>query len=68
MSDSQLPKVTGGPLKPGFGLSGAVLQPDKSSRRCFRVFMSSVSTQSRPSLTADYWFWIRRTGQFNEGI
>jgi hypothetical protein len=50
--------MTGGPFKPGFGLSGAVLPLDKVFPPLVRVFVSSISTQSRPSLTAGYWFWI----------
>ena len=52
------PREAGGPLKPGFGLSGEVLLLDKVFPPLFRVFVSSISIQSRPSLTAGYWLWI----------
>jgi hypothetical protein len=47
-------------FKPGFGLSGPVLQLDRVFLPLFRVCVSSISIQSRPSLTAGYWFWISR--------
>jgi hypothetical protein len=34
------------PLKPGFGLSGAVLQPDRVFPLIFRAFVSSISNRS----------------------
>ena len=42
------PHRDGGPLKPGFGLSGAVRQPDTVSPLLVRVFVPSILTQSRP--------------------
>src|SRR5713101_4698985 len=39
---------TGGPLKPGFGLSGAVRQLDKVFPPLVRVFAPSIPTRSRP--------------------
>jgi len=37
---------TGGPFKPGFGLSGEVLQLAESSRRSFGFFVSSIPIRS----------------------
>jgi hypothetical protein len=48
----------GGPLKPSFGLSGAVSEPGRVLLPLFRGFVSSIPTPSSPSLTAGYWFWI----------
>src|SRR5208282_1427232 len=39
---------TGGPLKPGFGLSGAVPPLDKVFPPLVRVFVPSILTRSRP--------------------
>src|SRR6266705_4382602 len=38
---------TGGPLKPGFGLSGAVRRLDKVFPPLVRVFVPSIPTRSR---------------------
>jgi hypothetical protein len=38
----------GGPLKPGFGLSGDVRQLDKVFPPLVRVFVPSIPTRSRP--------------------
>jgi hypothetical protein len=48
----------GGPLKPGFSLSRAVLQLKRVSPQLVRAFVPSIPTRSRPSLTAGYWFWV----------
>src|SRR5438552_12953485 len=42
------PSTTGGPLKPGFGLSGTVLALDKVLPPLVRVFVPSILTLSRP--------------------
>src|SRR5205085_11194086 len=41
-------RVTGGPLKPSFGLSGAVRPPDTIFRLPVRAFSPSIRTQSPP--------------------
>jgi len=41
--------IEGGPPKPGFGLSGDVLQLDRVFLPFFRVLVSSISTRSPPS-------------------
>jgi len=45
------PTSTGGPLKPGFGLSGAVLQLDKILPPLVLVFLPSIPTRSPPAFT-----------------
>jgi len=40
-------QLAGGPFKPGFGLSGAVLQPDRVFLPLFPVFGSPISTLSQ---------------------
>jgi len=41
-------KTAGGPLKPDFGLSGAVLSLDKVFPPLVRVFAPSIPTRSQP--------------------
>jgi hypothetical protein len=43
--------MTGGPLKPAFGESGAVLQLNKVFRRLFRAFAPSVPTRPPPAVS-----------------
>ena len=42
--------MAGGPFKPAFGLSGAVLQQEKVFPRLVRAFVPSNLTQSLPAL------------------
>ena len=44
----KIESLTGGPLKPDFGLSGAVLPLDKVFPPLVRLFVSSIPTRSRP--------------------
>ena len=46
--DGQESDWTGGPLKPGFGLSGAVLALDKVFPQLVRVFAPSILTDLDP--------------------
>ena len=39
-------QLAGGPLKPGFGLSGAVRRPDKVFPPLVRVFVPCIRTRS----------------------
>ena|SRR5204863_1757795 len=60
-------RAAGGPLKPDFGLSAAVLLLDKVFPHLVRVFVPSIPTRSRPDFSASasvLWFAEQEVDMF----